>query len=211
MAEGLLLGLKRVDCLTVRRPLVNVRKRSALPPVRPGGAVTGSNVVVTDRQDSEDSFKEDFMTKILVTTDTSKLGHAALPHARAMAQALGAELVLLSVQPDPTAGIAGEFAYAPISVTAEEMLEEDRQLRESLDPVADGARIVVERAGGRSIAQTILDVAEVEKASMIVMTTHGRSGLGRVLLGSVAEAVVHAAPIPVLLVKGEQPVAAWGR
>ena len=75
----------------------------------------------------------------------------------------------------------------------------------------DGARIVVERAGGRSIAQTILDVAEVEKASMIVMTTHGRSGLGRVLLGSVAEAVVHAAPIPVLLVKGEQPVAAWSR
>lgn len=176
--------------------------------------MTGSNVVVTDWQDSEVSevsFKEDFMTKILVTTDTSKLGHAALPHARAMAHALGAELVLLSVQPDPTAGIAGEFAYAPISVTAEEMLEEDRQLRESLDPVADGARIVVERAGGRSIAQTILDVAGVEKASMIVMTTHGRSGLGRVLLGSVAEAVVHAAPIPVLLVKGEQPVAAWGR
>ena len=149
------------------------------------------------------------MTRILVTTDTSKLGHAALPHARAMARALGAELLLLSVQPDPTAGIAGEFAYAPISVTAEEMMEEDRQLREVLTPVAEGARVVVERAGGRSIAQTILDVAEAEQVNMIVMTTHGRSGLGRVLLGSVAEAVVHAAPIPVLLVKGEQPVSNW--
>lgn len=149
------------------------------------------------------------MTKILVTTDTSTLGHAALPHARAMAQALGAELLLLSVQPDPTAGIAGEFAYAPISVTTEDMLEEDRQLREVLTPVAGEARVVVERAGGRSIAQTILDVASTEHADMIVMSTHGRSGLGRVLLGSVAEAVVHSATIPVLLVKGEQPVPNW--
>lgn len=149
------------------------------------------------------------MTRILVTTDTSKLGHSALPHARALAQALGAELVLLSVQPDPTAGIAGEFAYAPISVTAEELLAEDEALRDSLKTVAQDMRIRTERAGGRSIAQTILDVAQDEAANMIVMTTHGRSGLGRVLLGSVAEGVVHASPVPVLLVRGEQAVAPW--
>lgn len=149
------------------------------------------------------------MTRILVTTDTSKLGHSALPHARALAQKLGTEVVVLSVQPDPTAGIAGEFAYAPISVSTEDLLEEDQALREALMPVAEGMRIRTERAGGRSIAQTILDVANDEHASLIVMTTHGRSGLGRVLLGSVAEAVVHGAPMPVMLVKGEQPVAAW--
>ncbi|WP_135227695.1 universal stress protein [Deinococcus fonticola] len=149
------------------------------------------------------------MTKILVTTDTSKLGDAALPHARALARALGAELVLLSVQPDPAAGMAGEFAYAPVSVTAEEMQQEDRELQRALEQVAEGTRVMTERAGGRSIARTILDAAQAEGASMIVMTTHGRSGLGRVLLGSVAEAVVHGATIPVLLVKGEQPVAQW--
>lgn len=149
------------------------------------------------------------MTKILVTTDTSQLGHSALPHARALARALGAEVVALSVQPDPTAGIAGEFAYAPVVLSAEELLEEDRQLRAALEQVAQGMRVRTERANGRSIAETILAVAQDEGARLIVMTTHGRSGLGRVLLGSVAEAVVHGSPIPVMLVKGEQPVAEW--
>lgn len=149
------------------------------------------------------------MTKILVSTDGSPLGHSALAHAQALARTLGAELILLSVVPEPTAGIAGEFAYAPLPISAEELLAQEQELRDSLKQVAGNARIVTQRTEGRSVAQAILDVAAQEGVNMIVMSTHGRSGLSRVLLGSVAEAVVHAASVPVLLIRGEQPVTTW--
>ena len=149
------------------------------------------------------------MKKILVTTDSSRLGHSAVAHAQSLAGALGAKLVVLTVQPDPTVAMAGEFAYAPVSVSVADMAAEDEAIRAELRQLAGDADIRVEHATGRTVAQTILAAAQAEGASLIVMATHGRSGLGRVLLGSVAEAVVHGATLPVMLVKGEQPVTAW--
>ncbi|MFD1730128.1 universal stress protein [Deinococcus malanensis] len=64
-------------------------------------------------------------------------------------------------------------------------------------------------SGGRSIPRAILDVAREEGAHLLVMSTHGRSGLGRALMGSVAEAVAHHSPIPVMLVRAGQPVTDW--
>ncbi|HLY74658.1 MAG TPA: universal stress protein [Planctomycetota bacterium] len=65
------------------------------------------------------------------------------------------------------------------------------------------------RVGGRvlagPIAPSILKVCEKEKATLIAMTTHGRAGLPRWLLGSVAEKVVRASSVPVLLVRSFQP------
>jgi nucleotide-binding universal stress UspA family protein len=65
------------------------------------------------------------------------------------------------------------------------------------------------RVGGRvvagSIAESILAACEREKATMIAMTTHGRAGLSRWLLGSVAEKVVRASSVPVLLVRSFRP------
>jgi nucleotide-binding universal stress UspA family protein len=63
-----------------------------------------------------------------------------------------------------------------------------------------GARVSGKVGSGR-IAETILEVAQGERASMIAMTTHGRSGLPRWIMGSVAEKVVQASPVPVLLVR----------
>jgi len=51
------------------------------------------------------------------------------------------------------------------------------------------------------VADTILEAAEIEQADLIAMTTHGRTGMLRLLLGSVAEQVVHHSKIPVMLIR----------
>lgn len=125
------------------------------------------------------------MKKILVTTDSSSLGHSALPHAQHLAQALGAQLTVLFVHPDPAPLMIGEFPTA-VSVDIQDMQTEMQEIRQGLERLVSGAQVRVESAQGRTVTQTILEVAGQEGSNMIVMTTHGRSGLGRVLLGSVA-------------------------
>lgn len=148
------------------------------------------------------------MSRILVTTDNSDLGHHAIAHAQALAGALGADLTILSVQLDPYTSIAGEYAYLP-PATPEDMETQKQQMEQDLRNRVPDARILIERAGGRHVSRAILDAAREEQASMIIMTTHGRSGLGRALLGSVAEAVAHHSPVPVLLIKGDQKPIQW--
>lgn len=148
------------------------------------------------------------MTRILVTTDNSDLGNHALEHAHALANALGAELTVLSVQLDPYTSIAGEYAYLP-PATPEDLDVQQKEVEADLHKRVPDAHVRVERAGGRHVSRAILDAAREENASMIVMTTHGRSGLGRALLGSVAEAVAHHSPVPVLLIKGDQKPIQW--
>lgn len=148
------------------------------------------------------------MKKILVTTDQSDLGWQATAHARALADALGAELVALSIQPDPNVAVAGEFGYIP-PTDPQDYVEQRNEAERLLAERVPGARVRVEQAGGRPVSRAIIDVAKEEGVSMIVMTTHGRSGLGRAILGSVAEAVLHHAKVPVVLIRGEQPVTNW--
>ncbi|CAM3495993.1 universal stress protein [Deinococcus saxicola] len=150
------------------------------------------------------------MNRILVTTDGSELGQHALIHAQGLAQALGAELIVLSIQTDPLVAAYGEYAYA-MPTPNETMDEMKACLEHILHERVPDARIMVERAQGRHVSCAILDVAREEGAQMIVMTTHGRSGLGRALMGSVAQAVAQHSPVPVLLIKGDQGPVDWGK
>ncbi|WP_155299275.1 universal stress protein [Deinococcus kurensis] len=147
------------------------------------------------------------MTHILVTTDGSALGHLALPYARALADALHAQLTVLSVLPDDTL-LVGEFAYVP-PVGGPDERARVQATEADLAARLPGAAVRVETAGGRHTIRAILDAAQDLAPDLIVMSTHGRSGLGRALLGSVAEGVVHHAGAPVLLVRAGQPVTAW--
>lgn len=147
------------------------------------------------------------MTHILVTTDGSELGHLALPHARALADALHAGLTVLSVVPDDIM-LASEFAYVP-PVSGPDEEARLRATEADLAARLPGAAVRAELARGRHTTRVILDVAAELKPDLIVMGTHGRSGLGRALLGSVAEGVAHHAPAPVLLVRAGQAVTAW--
>jgi len=140
---------------------------------------------------------------ILCPTDFSRPAQVALPVALALARDHGAKLTLLHVRPRPAAMMMGEFGSLPPEPgeTDEALKGKMRQLLpvEFLGAfqccVADG-----------DAAEEILKAAQQGPCDMIVLGTHGRSGLGRLLLGSVAEAVLRSAPCPVLTVK--PPVAA---
>lgn len=132
---------------------------------------------------------------ILHPTDFSPLARRAFEVACSLAQDYKARLVLLHVhEPPPTVGELVEIEPPDIR----EFLLRD------LHGLATPADVTVEhRLEVGSVAEGILCVAAETKSDLIVIGTHGRSGLGRVLLGSVAESVLRKAPCMVLTVKGE--------
>ena len=140
-------------------------------------------------------------TKVLVCLDGSALAETALPHAQTLASAEEAEIVLLRVSANP----AAEFSFSDPGI-AHTIVEE--QEAETL-AYMQSARGKLQRAGFRTsflirqgpIAETILHVAADCRADVIVISTHGRSGIKRWLLGSVADRVVTHSDIPVLLIR----------
>ena len=149
---------------------------------------------------------------ILHPTDFSEPSAAALQVACSLARDHNARLVLLHVA-SMTDVYGGVMPYAPIDPGSYLQDLERRlgqiQVPRAVPPVAQGAPespVVVERQlrEGDAAAE-ILQTAEDVGADLIVMGTHGRSGLGRVLLGSVAAAVLRGARCPVLTVKSPAP------
>jgi nucleotide-binding universal stress UspA family protein len=137
---------------------------------------------------------------ILHPTDFSRNSESAFHMACALARDYGARLALLHVKPLPTVAY-GEFGALPPEATdhLEEIKERLARLQPTDLPAVD--RYVVEG----EIAWEILRMAKELKCDLIVMGTHGRSGLGRLLMGSVAELVVRKAGCPVLTVKNPMP------
>jgi nucleotide-binding universal stress UspA family protein len=137
---------------------------------------------------------------ILVPLDGSRLATGVLPWVRTIASSTRAEIILMSViSPqvvwDPVAKQANWESVEGATVT---YLDEQR---EALASAGFPARTAV-RWG--EPWQAICECAESERAQLIAMTTHGRSGIRRWGLGSVANKVVHESPIPVLLVSPEE-------
>ncbi len=137
---------------------------------------------------------------ILVPTDFGEASQSAIDYAVGLAKTLGATVVLLHAYEIPVVG----FPDGAMVVTAdlgERMLE---GAQSGLDK--ELARISARGVTVRSMVKqgdawrSILDAAEEVGADLIVMGTHGRKGLPRVLIGSVAEKVVRTATIPVLTV-----------
>jgi len=136
---------------------------------------------------------------IVASTDFSELSRHAVEYAADLAAVLGAKLVLVHVYQMPpmllpgASGVVAELAVR-IPREAEEMLvaQAKRLERPSLE-----VRSVLKEGDPRD---GILHVAEAEHADLLVMGTHGRRGLSRALIGSVAEAALRTAPCPVLTV-----------
>ncbi len=130
-------------------------------------------------------------TRILVPLDGSTTAEAVLETMYRFAALLQAEVTLLQVQVD-----AGVLSY----VNARETYEGNAYLKVQMLAFAEkgiSARQVI-RTGNP--AEEIVDYARVNQMDLIAMSTHGRTGLQRALLGSVAESVVRHSPVPVLLV-----------
>lgn len=134
--------------------------------------------------------------KILFPTDFSESSDAGLTLATALAREMGATMLIVHVEEPPLAYAGGEMYYGvpePDTRALEEMLQKVRPT----DPnVPYEHRLVV-----GSPAHAICDLADEEGVDMIVMGTHGRTGLKRLLMGSVAEHVVRWANCPVLTFK----------
>lgn len=138
--------------------------------------------------------------RILCPVDFSEFNEAANQYASMLAKSTGAKITYLhSYLPDATYGAPELFD----SKQQERRLLKD--MEEAYSPTVAGVEAdhVVEFG---SPSQQIVDFAKDNKFDMIVLGTHGRTGLRRVLMGSVAEAVVRMADCPVLAVKSESKV-----
>ena len=144
------------------------------------------------------------IARILVPTDFSETSDGALEYAYQLAEQFGASLQLLHVLDDPfvTEGLAAEayMTEAPVLRTA--------MLRDAQEKLA--RRAVARKPGALTIdtevlfghgAKTIAEYAATTAADLIVMGTHGRTGMAHLLLGSVAERVVRMATCPVFTVR----------
>ncbi len=139
--------------------------------------------------------------KILVPLDGSKLAEGVLPHAKALAYSEGAELVLLTVAANPALDFV--FSDPGLAQRAEEEQEtrSKKYMREIENQLkSTGFRVsTLLRVG--AVADTILSVADEMRVDLIAMSTHGRAGAARWLLGSVADRVVRNSQVPVLLIR----------
>jgi nucleotide-binding universal stress UspA family protein len=140
------------------------------------------------------------ITKILVPTDFSPPSEQALDYARGLAHQFGASLHLLHAinRPLLAEGLAAEAFMSDGTAMESDMVEvAQRRLRKQA-PEAASADVVFGYA-----ARSIVEYASRLGVDLIVMGSHGRTGIAHVLLGSVAEAVVRTAPCPVLTVRGQ--------
>lgn len=141
--------------------------------------------------------------KIVVPLDGSSWSESAIPQAKEIARAFEAEIILLHVFQSPASDYAPQLALAGQQDAVERPYEEMREiligLRNTLRREGIRAREHIIRSNNP--AQAIVDFVESEAGvSMIVMSTHGRTGISRLLMGSVAQKVIKSVRCPVTLV-----------
>ncbi len=145
---------------------------------------------------------------ILVPLDGSALSEVALTHAEALEPKLGATLLLLRVANVSATIMAatgpdtGMVAPDLIDEVIEDQEEDARGYLERVTQrVKDAGCEVSWQLVEGSPAQAIIETAKKNNCDLIAMATHGRSGLQRAVLGSVADAVVRDSHLPVLLIR----------
>lgn len=158
---------------------------------------------------------ETSLKSVLVALDGSALSELAIPHAISMAAALSVGITVLRVTPT-----VEHYRHELMGTTAEMGGMVDFELNSAEDLVAQDAEavaayladvsnrmaidhahgVVTEHVASGGIAQAIIERASTQP-SLVVMTTHGRSGMGRMVLGSVTDRVIRHANVPVLVIR----------
>jgi nucleotide-binding universal stress UspA family protein len=151
--------------------------------------------------------------RILVPLDGSELAERALPLATALAERAGAEALLIQSVSWAAMAMAAPFGSG-YGIGMADLLEQAQgDATAYLDDIARrlSERGLAVRTDVRlePAADAILDMAGEQQADLIVMSTHGRGGLGRWVYGSVADRVLRGAAIPVLLVRAGQVALNW--
>jgi nucleotide-binding universal stress UspA family protein len=142
--------------------------------------------------------------RILVPVDGSDISKRGLQEALKLSKVLGAQLRLVHIIDDsalalnPETGVAAAPLVEDFADGGKEILEEARKLAAAEGVEAEG--VLHENFTGR-VADLIVDEAKKWRAELIVMGTHAHGGIRHAVLGSDAEAVLHGADVPVLLVR----------
>jgi nucleotide-binding universal stress UspA family protein len=153
-------------------------------------------------------------SKILVPLDASKLSEGSLDHVKNIVQGNpGIEVILMTVHKPINQIFAGEYLTGEIAQILEnEREKQDKELEQKLETYLTETAGLLMKQGitvkthvahpepPKSIPEMILDYAEANKVDLIIMTTHGRSGIKRWAFGSVAGKLIHISKIPVLII-----------
>ncbi len=138
--------------------------------------------------------------RILVPLDGSELAESALPYAQAVASKTGAEVTLLTSLHN-----VDSWAGRPVQTDKESVaLVHDYLEAKGRELVSEGLSVKTD-IGSDPAAEAIIDHLTNEDEDLIVMSTHGRSGITRWVFGSVAHKVLHAAHCPILLIRPSSP------
>ncbi len=134
--------------------------------------------------------------------DGSELGESVLPTVEEFASRLAVTVALIRVVPTATMAFAGVDPQAYDPRINEYMMESATEyLKEKAEALRTRGVKVTTKAVRGDAANNIIDYASDMPGSMVVMSSHGRSGVGRFVLGSVADRVLRASPRPVLLLR----------
>lgn len=141
---------------------------------------------------------------ILLPTDFSECGNYALSYAASLARTFRASIICINViEPIvPTVGYSGMTEPLPIADITEQLEDSAERELPKLAECDECAGLEIEEmvVHGEAAAE-IVRVAKERDVDLIVISSHGRTGLGRIIFGSTAESVVRHASCPVLVVK----------
>ena len=176
---------------------------------------TGPLLLVKSHQDKEPPHGEEF-NRVIVPVDGSPLAEAVLPHVTLISKGLDLAVHLvrvipthehlrLAVPPDLFSGVSADSALKRETEEAAEYLEglKERLLNQGVGPVD------VHLLHGDP-ASSIIDIGSETRDRLVAMTTHGRSGVGRWILGSVADRIIRYSGDPVLLVRAAESTTSKG-
>ena len=144
------------------------------------------------------------LSKVLLPTDFSSCANYALPYAASIARATGARIICVHVVEPivPAVGYSGLAEPMPIADISEQLEDSaERELPQLADCEEFNGLDVEEVIAHGDAAAEIVRVAGERGVDLIVISSHGRTGLGPIIFGSTAEAVVRHASCPVLVVK----------
>lgn len=140
--------------------------------------------------------------KILVPVDFSEHSQKALRYALAFASQFGAQVTLVHIVEQMV--YPGDWMYPPLAVT-EFAPKKREQMLERLRAMDAGSGVKTQHIVRLGRAwQEVVEVAKELKSDLLILATHGYTGLKHVLLGSVAEKIVRHAPCPVLSVRPDE-------
>lgn len=145
--------------------------------------------------------------RILIATDGSELAQKGVDHGLALAKQLGAEIVVVTVSEPIVTGFDDALGWGGAnSLSSEYQKSQDESAQKVLDQVRSkaeplGLSLSTEHVRDRYAAEAIAETAQARACDLIVMASHGRRGLGRLLIGSQTQEVLTHCGVPVLVVR----------